>query len=94
MSKYDSCYAAFMQDGRSFTDYSPQCRVDDKLCAQNNISNSYQYRVFLQQNAEKMMDENRSNAIAGSYCWDCHSPQVKWTNMKPLRKGNSPYNYS
>ena len=47
-----------MSDGRSFTDYRPRCAVNAELMtdlSQNNmIRSSYESRIFLQENAEKL----------------------------------------
>ena len=48
-----------MSDGRSFTDYRPRCMVNSELMTDldnnNIIKSSYESRVFLQENAEKLM---------------------------------------
>jgi hypothetical protein len=89
----NSCYAAKMYS-REFTDYRPSCRVDDALCAENKIQNSYHYRLHLQNNAEKIMDANRQRAISQAYCWNCTSKQAKWGNVAPLRRGASRTDYA
>ena len=60
-----------MADGRHFTDYRPNCHVNDLLRADNQISNSFQYRVFLQQNAGEIMDKHREIACAKNCCSPC-----------------------
>lgn len=60
-----------MADGRHFTDYRPNCHVNDLLRADNLISNSFQYRVFLQQNAGEIMDKHREIACAKNCCSPC-----------------------
>ena len=42
-----------MSDSRFFTSYAPECHVNDLIRADNNISNSFQYRQFLQQNGKR-----------------------------------------
>ena len=51
-----------MDDGRHFTDYRGNCYVNNLIRANNNTFNSYQYRMFLTQNADNMMQMNRTNA--------------------------------
>ena len=51
-----------MGDGRHFTDYRPNCHVNDLVKTDNNISNSFQYRQFLQQNGDALMDKHREIA--------------------------------
>jgi hypothetical protein len=52
-----------MSDGRSFTDYRPRCIINSELMTDLNnnniIKSSYESRVFLQENAEKLMERNR-----------------------------------
>jgi hypothetical protein len=56
-----------MADGRSFTDYRPRCNINydlmQDLTKNNIINSSYESRLYLQQNAEKIMELNRNNAI-------------------------------
>ena len=58
-----------MSDGRHFTDYRNQ--IDDLIRADNNINNSLQYRIFLQENANALMDKNRDIACKLNCCGPC-----------------------
>ena len=49
-----------MSDGRHFTDYRPVCFLNNSMIVDNKISNSYEYRMHLIQNAEKLMNNNRA----------------------------------
>ena len=69
-NKHLQCPAR-MDDARHFTDYRPNCHVDDQIRADNNISNSIQYRLFLQQNANALMDRNRQVACLANCCGPC-----------------------
>ena len=66
-NKYSQCPAR-MADGRHFTDYRPTDFINDLIRADNNISNSLNYRVFLQQNANALMDKQREIACAVNCC--------------------------
>lgn len=59
-----------MADGRVFTDYRPDCRMNQLIRYAFNINNSRDYREFLQQNAEKLRNMDRVIAArnASSYC--------------------------
>ncbi len=54
--------AARMEDGHAFTDYRSRCAVNAELMQQvakaNMVSSSYESRMYLQQNAEKLMNQN------------------------------------
>jgi hypothetical protein len=56
-----------MNDGRSFTDYRPRCIVNAELLsavgAQNLLKSSYESRIYLQQNADKVMEDERRKAV-------------------------------
>ena len=62
-----------MADGRHFTDYRPNCHTNNLLRADNEIGNSFQYRSFLTENAETLMDKNREIACAKNCCTPCAS---------------------
>ena len=53
--------------GRAFTDYRPRCAINGELLNQvigaKMVGSSYESRMFLQHNAEQMMDFERNNAI-------------------------------
>ena len=40
-----------MDDGRHFTDYRPNCFLNNRLQVDNNVPNSYEMRLFLTRNA-------------------------------------------
>ena len=46
-------------DGRAFTEYRSFSQIDNQIKSSNNISNNYEYKQFLQQNAEKLMQVDR-----------------------------------
>jgi hypothetical protein len=78
---YESCFKtsdnkdkgcpARMSDGRSMTDYRSSTFIDDLIRADNNISNSLHYRVFLQNNADALMDRHRQVACQTNCCGPC-----------------------
>lgn len=46
-----------MSDGRAFTSYAPNCAINQSIQQKHNIPDAHMYRMFLQQNAEKIMKE-------------------------------------
>lgn len=46
--------------GRAFTDYSPNCELNRDIKEAYGIDNNYNYKMFLQRNAEKLMQQDRS----------------------------------
>jgi hypothetical protein len=65
-----------MADGRHFTDYRPSNFINDLIRADNNISNSLTYRMFLQQNADALMDKQRQIACNLNCCGPCPITQT------------------
>lgn len=56
-----------MSDGRSFTDYRPRCQVNaellNDLASKNMLKSSYESRMFLQENAEMIMERSRLQSL-------------------------------
>lgn len=48
-----------MEDGRQFTDYRPRNVLDSTIRAQNKIKNNFDYRMFLTNNATKVLHNFR-----------------------------------
>jgi hypothetical protein len=48
---------AAMQDGRFFTDYNPDCSINKKIKSQFGITDDHEYRLFLQRNGTKILDQ-------------------------------------
>lgn len=75
-NKDNSCLNK-MSDGRHFTDYRPRCIINQSLIddvVNNNITgSSYDTRMYLQHNAEKIMEkQNASNYVnMRSSCTPC-----------------------
>lgn len=78
-NKYLSCPPR-MADGRHFTDYRPSCELNDLIRFDNNISNSFQYRLFLTSKAEELMNKNREAACLMNCCGPC--PPTATSNEK------------
>lgn len=78
-NKYKEC-APRMSDGRHFTDYRPNCDVDILVQRDNDITNSFSYRKFLQSKANTLMDLNRDHACKKNCCGPCEDD-------KPVKEG-------
>lgn len=46
-----------MSDSRAFTNFLPNCELNNSIQKKYNIANPQEYRYFLQQNAEKLREE-------------------------------------
>ena len=47
------------ESGRAFTSYKPNCEVNRGIKEAYNLQNNYSYRMFLQRNASKLMQQDR-----------------------------------
>jgi hypothetical protein len=79
-NKYKEC-APRMADGRHFTDYRPNCEVNTFIRSDNNIKNSFDYRTFLQTNAETLMNKNRDISTKKNYCKPCDQENFESTML-------------
>jgi hypothetical protein len=56
-----------MADGRAFTDYRPRCAVNSELYGllskAKMMASSYEARMYLQQNADEVMNIERNKAV-------------------------------
>ena len=81
MSNLNTCYRTTnnkhfncpprMDDARHFTDYRPNCHINNLVRANNAIMNSHEYRMFLTRNANKLIDLNRGYATEKNSCGPC-----------------------
>jgi len=74
-NRYPNC-PALMDDGRAFTDYRAPCFRNDMLKIQNNITNSYDYRQFLINNGEKIINNIRVFNLDKLSCRPCDATPI------------------
>jgi hypothetical protein len=72
------------EDGRQFTDYSPSCSLNQFLQQKYNVTNSHEYRYFLQRHAEQVM-KDMANCDPKSDCSFCPVCE-KTLEWKPKRE--------
>jgi hypothetical protein len=65
---YKEC-PAMMSDGRLFTDYRSSVRTNEHLKRINGIKRDDEYRLFLQNNAKKIMDNQWATMRKYKSCW-------------------------
>ena len=82
-NKYFQCPPR-MSDGRHFTDYRPSCDSNNSVRNGNNITNSYDYRMFLNRNAENIMKKSHEYYFMKNGSFDCQKPYEVGT-MLPER---------
>lgn len=79
-----------MNDGRSFTDYRPRCVYNSDFMSDLNkndiTASSYESRLYLQRNAEKIMEQQRNAAGEKLLCGNRGSiPSSDSGTMQPER---------
>ena len=70
-----------MSDGRHFTDYRPNCLLNNNLQLEANSLNSYDYKVFLTRNAEKIINMNRQQSYIINGPYECKQPYDQGTML-------------
>ena len=56
------------EDGRCFTDFRPNCQINNKIQTGSGQMNEREYRMYLQHNAAKMIEQNRMRAQPCDTC--------------------------
>jgi len=76
-----------MSDGRLFTDYRPRCMVSNDLFQELNKSNtpvsSYESRLYLQRNADAIMEKHQQDIANRLMCGPCSYPPTEAGTMVP-----------
>lgn len=76
-----------MDDGRHFTDYRPRCtqQYQDKI-ADDTPFNSYEYRMYLINNAEDIIKKNATSAYIRNRCGPCVEPYEQGTMLPEMER--------
>lgn len=78
---YLKSFPARMSDGRFITDYTPNC--DQNLFLQKNMT-SWEYRNYLMENAEKIMEEQNKKINDVFGCLDCDQTKLLESSIKQV----------
>jgi len=70
-----------MSDGRHFTDYRPNCLLNNNLQIKSKVLNSYDYRLFLTRNAENIINMNRQHSYLINGPQECKQPFYEGTML-------------
>lgn len=79
------CPVYNMDDGRHFTSYVSRCVLNNSAAGSNTM-NSYEYRMYLQHNAEKIMKDNQNVAGNNNKCKDSFEFNEDGTMAPELNK--------
>jgi len=75
-----------MQDGRGFTDYHTRCSQNQFLMQRAQLPSSYDYRMYLTQNALTLMDEQRHKSYTDNKCVPCYDVNESGTMLPEQSK--------
>jgi len=84
-NKYFDCPAR-MDDGRTFTDYRSNNTVDDMIRYSNNVMSSYEYRQFLINNANNIMNVNTQYTNDKLSMSNCTAPEIPFKTICDVNK--------
>jgi len=73
-----------MSDGRHFTDYRPRCIVNSAIRSQNKLNNNFDFRMFLINNGNKMIQNFRYEAVKKNKCEACDNKGAEY--IYPINK--------
>lgn len=87
-----------MSDGRHVTDYRPSCELHSSIRYHNGLYDSNQYRQFMVDNAQRMMEMNRQHWINLRGCESCkfihpdpNNNDTFWAYYRKQLYGKQPY---
>jgi hypothetical protein len=74
-NRYPNCFA-IMNDGRAFTDYRSSGYVNNLIRMKYDIASSNDYKMFLMDNAESIIEENAKSykTRLSCDCWNIYVP--------------------
>ncbi len=87
----ESCFDR-MADGRQFTNWTPNCTLYWKQNDIGKLGSSYDQRMWMINNAEKLMQEQR-NTLPGGVCIPCFSDKEQGTVLPEQQSQKCNRNY-
>ena len=63
-----------MADGRHFTDYRQNYALNNNVSTDNGVETSYEFRMFLTRNANKIIELNKKHSFLKNGVTDCKQP--------------------
>lgn len=89
-------FPSLMSDGRIYTSYNSDCNVNRQIIQKENIKSNFEYRMFLTNNANKIMQTNKKEAC--NMCGVCqYGYPLQMNNgkylFKSIQDNTTPYGY-
>ena len=79
-------FPAIMHDGRNYADWQPGAVINERIRKEANINSNWQYRQYLCNNAETIIEFNKLSAAG-----DCCSTTAQYGSGQQPISNNSPY---
>jgi hypothetical protein len=79
-------FPPIMSDGRNYANWQPGAVINEEIRQSENIKSNWQYRKFLQKNADGIIRQNQLDA-----CNDCCSCPAIYGDNQPI--SNTPFLY-
>lgn len=83
-----------MSDGRHITDYRPHTQLEEQIKYVNGITRDDETRIFLQKNAEKIIDKEWNYLKQTKSCWVNECVHKYPTRMYPPWFSEELHNYN
>ena len=68
MNNFHHDFPALMSDGRSFSNWQPTAVLNDEIRKRDNIKTNWDYRQYLQKNADSIIAFDQSTACQQTGC--------------------------
>ena len=81
-------FPPIMHDGRNYANWQPGAVINENLKKEANISSNWQYRKYLSNNADTIIQFNRLSALG-----DCCANLAQYGSGQQSVTNNSPYLY-
>ena len=65
-----------MSDGRHFTDYRSQCKINALINASGNVTHGFDQRMLLTRSADRFIEVQRAHAFRRNVCFGCANPNA------------------
>ena len=71
-----------MNDGRLFTDHNTSSMLNKQILLHNNLANNEEYRKYLVDNANKIIDMNKKSYMTQNNTYYANNDPLHVLNMK------------
>jgi hypothetical protein len=85
-STHSTCYRASdnlynncppkMSDGRHFTDYRSQCKINALINKSGDVTHGFDQRMLLTRSADRFIEAQRAHAFRQNVCFHCANPNA------------------